>query len=168
MILVLFYIVHVIISLFLIGVVLLQQGKGADLSVFGGGSTMTAFGSRSATNILHRLTVGAFIAFMVTTLSIGVLQRSNDGSTVMADVPATDVAADGEATSQPAADAAADTSGELTDGASGDSADLPAATDDAATANDSAAAEAGEAASEGDTTPEGDAAASTPEGGSDS
>ena len=55
----LLYTLHVIICLFLILVVLLQQGKGADLSVFGGGSTMTAFGARSATNLLHRLTVGA-------------------------------------------------------------------------------------------------------------
>jgi len=87
MILALFYIVHVVVSLFLVGVVLLQQGKGADLSVFGGGSTMTAFGSRSATNFLHKMTVAAFIAFIVTTLSIGVMQRSARGSTLMDDVP---------------------------------------------------------------------------------
>ena len=55
------YAFHIVLCLFLILVVLLQQGKGADLSVFGGGSTMTAFGARSATNLLHRLTVGAFI-----------------------------------------------------------------------------------------------------------
>lgn len=158
MILVLFYIVHVIISLFLIGVVLLQQGKGADLSVFGGGSTMTAFGSRSATNILHRLTVGAFIAFMVTTLSIGVIQRSSDGSTVMADVPEetapAEPAADGEAIGDPAAAEATtpDTAGEVTEGTSGDSADLPAATEGA-----------GEAAAGTDSAPEG-AAAETSEG----
>ena len=43
------YAIHVIICLFLILVVLLQQGKGADLSVFGGGSTQAAFGARGPT-----------------------------------------------------------------------------------------------------------------------
>ena len=53
----LLYTLHITICIFLILVVLLQQGKGADLSVFGGGTTMAAFGARSATNLLHRLTV---------------------------------------------------------------------------------------------------------------
>ena len=69
------YMLHVIVCLFLILVVLLQQGKGADLSVFGGGTTQAAFGARGATTLLHKLTVGFFVLFMVTTLSIGVLQR---------------------------------------------------------------------------------------------
>ena len=50
----LLYTLHIIVCIFLILVVLLQQGKGADLSVFGGGTTMAAFGARSATNLLHR------------------------------------------------------------------------------------------------------------------
>jgi preprotein translocase subunit SecG len=60
------YTLHIVICLFLILVVLLQQGSGADLSVFGGGGTQTAFGARSATNLLHRMTVGAFVGFIVT------------------------------------------------------------------------------------------------------
>ena len=79
----LLYTLHVIICLFLILVVLLQQGKGADLSVFGGGSTMAAFGARSATNLLHRMTVGAFIAFMLTTLGIAYFKGHVEGSSVM-------------------------------------------------------------------------------------
>ena len=51
------YTIHVVICLFLIMVVLLQQGKGADLSVFGGGGTQTAFGARGAATLLHKLTV---------------------------------------------------------------------------------------------------------------
>ena len=46
---------HVVICLFLILVVLLQQVKGADLSVFGGGSTQAVFGARGAATILHKL-----------------------------------------------------------------------------------------------------------------
>ena len=75
----LLYTVHVLICVFLILVVLLQQGKGADLSVFGGGSTMAAFGARSATTLLHRLTVGSFVAFILTTLGIAYLRATARG-----------------------------------------------------------------------------------------
>lgn len=80
----LLYVIHVLICLFLILVVLLQQGKGADLSVFGGGSTQTAFGARSATTLLHKLTVASFIIFILTTVSIAILKSGPSGGTVMA------------------------------------------------------------------------------------
>ena len=77
------YALHIVTCIFLIMVVLLQQGKGADLSVFGGGTTQAAFGARGAATLLHKLTVGFFILFMVTTISIGVLQRGRRASSVM-------------------------------------------------------------------------------------
>ncbi|HYU31933.1 MAG TPA: preprotein translocase subunit SecG [Thermoanaerobaculia bacterium] len=77
----LLYAVHALVCVFLILVVLLQQGKGADLSVFGGGSTQTAFGARGATTLLHKLTVGSFVIFIVTTLLIGL--HANQERTVM-------------------------------------------------------------------------------------
>ena len=70
------YTIHVVISFFLIMVVLLQQGKGADLSVFGGGGTQTAFGARGAATLLHKLTVWGFVGFIVTTMSITLLTRA--------------------------------------------------------------------------------------------
>jgi preprotein translocase subunit SecG len=76
----LLYTVHVLVCVFLILVVLLQQGKGADLSVFGGGSTQTAFGARGATTFLHKLTVASFIIFVLTTLAIGIPQLGGVGS----------------------------------------------------------------------------------------
>ena len=82
------YTIHVITCIFLILVVLLQQGKGADLSVFGGGTTQAAFGARGAATLLHKLTVGFFILFMVTTVSIGLLQRGRRASSVMQGVAA--------------------------------------------------------------------------------
>ena len=88
MLLYLFYTVHVLICIFLILVVLLQQGSGADLSVFGGGATQTAFGARSATNLLHRLTVAGFVGFIVTTIGIGFIKMSGPVGSVMGDVPA--------------------------------------------------------------------------------
>ena len=79
------YAIHVIVCIFLILVVLLQQGKGADLSVFGGGTTQAAFGARGATTLLHKLTVISFAIFILTTLLIGVPQARR--GTVMSDVP---------------------------------------------------------------------------------
>ena len=74
------YTVHVLVSLFLILVVLLQQGKGADLSVFGGGATQAAFGARGSVNVLHRLTVACFVLFILTTLSIGLMKARGNPS----------------------------------------------------------------------------------------
>ena len=89
----LLYTIHIVICLFLILVVLLQQGKGADLSVFGGGGTMTAFGARGAATLLHKMTVVGFVGFIVTTLAIGILQKQGGGSSVMSDQPVPEAAA---------------------------------------------------------------------------
>ncbi len=80
----LLYAVHIIVCIFLILVVLLQQGKGADLSVFGGGTTQAAFGARGATTLLHKLTVISFVVFILTTLLIGIPQAKR--GTVMGGV----------------------------------------------------------------------------------
>lgn len=112
----LLYTLHVLLCLFLILVVLLQQGKGADLSVFGGGSTMTAFGARSATNLLHRLTVGAFLGFVLTTLGIAYLKGSVEGSSVLSgaetSAPASAAPAPAGATTDPTPPAATATAAE--------------------------------------------------------
>ncbi len=80
------YTIHVVICLFLILVVLLQQGKGADLSVFGGGSTQAAFGARGAATILHKMTVAGFVGFILTTMAIGFMQTGSSQSSVMSTV----------------------------------------------------------------------------------
>jgi preprotein translocase subunit SecG len=66
--------VHVIVSLFLIGVVLIQQGRSADLAgAFGGQGSQTAFGPRAAANVLTRLTTWSAVIFMCTSLALTVL-----------------------------------------------------------------------------------------------
>jgi preprotein translocase subunit SecG len=67
-------VIHVIVSLFLIGVVLLQQGRSADLAgAFGGQGSQTAFGPRAAANVLTRLTSWSAVVFMCTSLTLTVL-----------------------------------------------------------------------------------------------
>ena len=75
-------VIHVIVCLFLIGVVLLQQGKSADLAgAFGGQGSQTAFGPRGASNLLTKLTTWSAVIFMVTSISLTVLMsRSTDRS----------------------------------------------------------------------------------------
>ena len=78
--LVLVVILHVIVSLFLIGVVLLQQGRSADLAgAFGGQGSQTAFGPRAAANVLTRLTTWSAIIFMCTSLGLVVLYERSSG-----------------------------------------------------------------------------------------
>ena len=74
---ILFYLVltvHVIVCLFLVGVVLIQQGRSADLAgAFGGQGSQTAFGPRAAANVLTRLTTWSAIIFMCTSIGLVVL-----------------------------------------------------------------------------------------------
>ena len=72
--------VHVVVCLFLIGVVLLQQGKSADLAgAFGGQGSQTAFGPRGAANLLTKLTTWAAILFMLLSIGLTILLSRNSG-----------------------------------------------------------------------------------------
>jgi preprotein translocase subunit SecG len=72
--------IHVIVCLFLIGVVLLQQGKSADLAgAFGGQGSQTAFGPRGAANLLTKLTTWGAIIFMVLSISLTVMLSRTTG-----------------------------------------------------------------------------------------
>jgi len=88
---VLYYVVttlHVLFCLFLILVVLLQQGKGQDLaSAFGGGGSQTAFGPRGSATVLSRATAIAAALFMVTSLALSLVQPR--GTSVLDAVPET-------------------------------------------------------------------------------
>jgi preprotein translocase subunit SecG len=73
--------VHVIVCIFLIGVVLLQQGRSADLAgAFGGQGSQTAFGPRAAANVLTRLTTWSAVIFMLTSLTLTVLYVRSTGT----------------------------------------------------------------------------------------
>ncbi|RRJ83349.1 preprotein translocase subunit SecG [Aestuariirhabdus litorea] len=84
-------IVHVLVALAVIGLVLLQQGKGADAGAsFGGGASQTVFGSQGSGSFLGRVTAALATAFFVTSLALAViakdkseLVRVNDGIPVV-------------------------------------------------------------------------------------
>jgi len=80
-------IVHIIACLFLIGVVLLQQGKGADMGAVFGGSSSTIFGSSGAGNFLTRLTTGMAVVFMLTSLTLTYSSARRLGATVFDSAP---------------------------------------------------------------------------------
>jgi preprotein translocase subunit SecG len=104
-------VVHVLACLFLIVVVLLQTGKGADMgAVFGGGS-QTLFGSGGAGNLLTKLTTGTAITFMVTSLVLSYAHNRAPSSTLLDRIPS-DAAMPAPATPPaPAAPSAGDAPG---------------------------------------------------------
>src|SRR5512143_2244809 len=66
---------HIVACLFLIAVVLLQQGKGQDLArAFGGGGTQTAFGPRGSATVLSRATTILALSLIRPTRS-GILEQ---------------------------------------------------------------------------------------------
>ena len=76
-------IIHVIVSIGLILVVLLQTGKGAEIgAVFGGGSSSTIFGSSGAGNFLTKLTTAMAIVFMITSLTLGYFAGQRPSATI--------------------------------------------------------------------------------------
>jgi preprotein translocase subunit SecG len=80
-------IVHVAACLFLIVVVLLQTGKGADMgAVFGGGS-QTLFGASGAGNFLTKLTTATFITFLATSLILTYGQRRSSTTRLIEQLP---------------------------------------------------------------------------------
>ena len=66
-----FILIHLIIAVGLVALVLLQQGKGADMgAAFGGGSSQTVFGSQGSGNFLTRATAGLATAFFISSLTL--------------------------------------------------------------------------------------------------
>jgi preprotein translocase subunit SecG len=80
-------IIHVFVCIFLIVVVLLQGGKGAELgSAFGSGSSQTLFGARGAATFLSKLTTAVAVIFMVSSLILTIISFKR-GSVVESVVP---------------------------------------------------------------------------------
>ena len=77
-------VVHILVCLFLVGIVLLQQGKGADMgATFGGGSNQTVFGADGPMPILSKVTTASAVIFMVTSLALAYISANDSTSSVM-------------------------------------------------------------------------------------
>lgn len=69
-------VVHVVIAVALVGLVLIQQGKGADAgAAFGGGASQTVFGSQGSGSFLTRLTTLLAVVFFVTSFSLAIFAK---------------------------------------------------------------------------------------------
>jgi preprotein translocase subunit SecG len=76
--------IHIIVSIALIVIVLLQAGKGADIgATFGTGASQSLFGASGGSNFLGKLTASAAVIFMLTSLSLAYLSGKPSTSSVM-------------------------------------------------------------------------------------
>ncbi len=102
-------ILHILVSIFLVIVVLLQAGKGASVGAsFGGSSSQTLFGSAGPATFLTKITAGCAVIFMVTSLYLTYMAGARTTSSIMKDIPL--VKHEAQPTTQPST-APQDTSG---------------------------------------------------------
>jgi preprotein translocase subunit SecG len=111
---ILFVIIHVIVCIALILIVLLQTGKGAEMGAAFGGASQTIFGGAGPAPFLTKITTGAAIIFMITSLLLAYMSARPSSSSIMKDVkpiptsrpgamPAGNVAAVPDKSAKPAA-----------------------------------------------------------------
>jgi preprotein translocase subunit SecG len=79
-------IIHIIVSLFLVVIVLLQHGKGADMGATFGGASQTVFGTEGPLPLLNKVTTTAAVVFMLTSLGLAYFSSNLGGSSVMQSV----------------------------------------------------------------------------------
>ena len=77
---------HILIAVAMIGLILLQQGKGADAgAAFGSGASGTVFGARGSASFLSRATAVLATLFFITSLSLAYLASSSAKSSSVLD-----------------------------------------------------------------------------------
>lgn len=83
-------VVHVLVAIAMIGLILLQQGRGADMGAsFGAGASQTVFGAAGAAGFLTKLTAALAAIFFATSLGLAVYARKSlDSYSVLPEVPA--------------------------------------------------------------------------------
>lgn len=79
-------VVHIVVCCLMIGSILLQAGKGAEIGAAFGGSSQTVFGSRGPGTFLSKVTVGAAIIFMLTSLGLAVLSSERKFASTVIDL----------------------------------------------------------------------------------
>ena len=80
-------IVHVVVSLAVIGLVLIQHGKGADAgAAFGGGSSGSVFGAQGSSNFLTRATAISVTVFFCTSIALAFIAGSKHETSAAFDI----------------------------------------------------------------------------------
>ena len=79
-------IIHVVVCLFLIGIVLLQHGKGADIGATFGGSSQSLFGTEGPVPLLNKVTTFSAVIFMVTSVALAYIASQTGSGSVMSEV----------------------------------------------------------------------------------
>jgi preprotein translocase subunit SecG len=80
--------IHVIVCFFLVIIVLLQHGKGADIGATFGGGGNTVFGTEGPVPMLNKVTTAAAIIFMVTSIGLAYFSANRGSGSVMESVSA--------------------------------------------------------------------------------
>ncbi|WP_447970723.1 preprotein translocase subunit SecG [Nitrospira sp. M1] len=129
-------VIHLIVCFLMIAAILLQAGKGAEIGAAFGGSSQTVFGSRGPGTFLSKVTVGAAIIFMLSSLSLALLSKQENTASSVIDLstPAKNDTSEKEVESTPAASTEVDTepapaSSESTTEPSPEAATTPATTE---------------------------------------
>ncbi len=68
-------VIHLLTAFVMVGAILLQSGKGAEIGATFGGSSQTIFGGRGATTFLAKFTAGCALVFMLTSLGLAILSK---------------------------------------------------------------------------------------------
>ena len=76
-------IIHIIVCVFLVSIVLLQHGKGADIGATFGGGGQSLFGTEGPVPMLNKITTAAAVIFMVTSISLAYISAHRTTSSVM-------------------------------------------------------------------------------------
>lgn len=98
-------VVHVVIAVALVGLVLIQQGKGADAgAAFGGGASQTVFGSQGSGSFLTRVTSVLALVFFLTSFSLAIFAKQRAEVAGQVGIPTVQESPRGEI-SQPASGA---------------------------------------------------------------
>ena len=78
-------IIHILVCLFLVSIVLLQHGKGADIGATFGGGGQSLFGTEGPVPMLNKITTAVAVIFMVTSISLAYISAHRTTGSVMGD-----------------------------------------------------------------------------------
>ena len=79
-------VIHVMVCFLMVGAILLQSGKGAEIGASFGGSSQTVFGSRGPANFLSKFTVVVAAIFMLTSFGLAILAKERTFSSTVIDL----------------------------------------------------------------------------------